>query len=170
MKKRTGVKGSKVQKITPFLWFDHQAEEAAKFYISIFKKNSKILKVVRYGKVGPGPEGTVMLVSFQLEGQKFTALNGGPQFTFSLATSFVIDCATQKEVDWFWEKLSEGGEKSQCGWLKDKYGLSWQIVPTVIPKFMSDSNPVKSQRVMNAVLKMNKIEIEVLKKAYRGVK
>jgi predicted 3-demethylubiquinone-9 3-methyltransferase (glyoxalase superfamily) len=168
MKNKKMKKNPIVQKITPFLWFDTQAESAAKFYVSIFKKNSKVLKVVRYGKAGPGPEGTVMLVSFQLVGQKFTALNGGPQFTFSLATSFVVDCATQKEVDWFWEKLSQGGEKSQCGWLKDKYGLSWQIVPSVIPKFMSDPDPVRSQRVMNAVLKMGKIEIEVLKKAYKG--
>src|SRR5665213_196100 len=166
MKKKIVIKNAKVQKITPFLWFDHQAEEAARFYVSIFK-NSKILKVVRYGKAGPGSEGTVMLVSFQLSGQKFTALNGGSQFTFSLATSFVVDCATQKEVDWFWEKLSQGGEKSQCGWLKDKYGLSWQVVPSVIPKFMSDSDPAKSQGVMSAVLKMGKLEIEVLKKAYR---
>jgi predicted 3-demethylubiquinone-9 3-methyltransferase (glyoxalase superfamily) len=169
MKNKIAVKGAKAQKITPFLWFDHQAEEAAKFYVSIFNKNSKILKVVRYSKSGPGPEGTVMLVSFQLAGQNFTALNGGPQFTFSLATSFVVNCDTQKEVDWFWEKLSQGGEKSQCGWLKDKYGLSWQVVPSVIPKFMSDSDPLKSQRVMSAVLKMDKIEIEALKKAYKGV-
>lgn len=168
MKKKTITKSVKTQKITPFLWFNDQAEEATKFYISVFKKNSKVLKVVRYGKAGPGPEGEVMLVSFQLAGQKFTALNGGPQFTFSLATSFVVDCATQKEVDWFWEKLSQDGEKSQCGWLKDKYGLSWQIVPSVIPKFMSDSDPAKSQGVMSAVLKMGKLEIEVLKKAYRG--
>lgn len=167
MKKKIAINGAKLQKIKPFLWFDAQAEEAAKFYVSLFK-NSKILKVVRYGKAGPGLEGTVMLVEFQLAGQKFTALNGGPQFTFSLATSFVVDCVTQKEVDWFWEKLSKGGEKSQCGWLKDKYGLSWQVVPSVIPKFMSDLDPVKSQRVMSAVLKMGKIEIEVLKKAYKG--
>jgi len=170
MKNKIAVKGSRAQKITPFLWFDHQAEEAANFYISIFKKNSKILKVVRYGKAGPGPEGTVMLVAFQLAGQNFNALNGGPQFTFSLATSFVVNCDTQKEVDWFWEKLSRGGEKSQCGWLKDKYGLSWQVVPSVIPKYMTDPNQERSQRVMSAVLKMGKIEIEVLKKAYRGVK
>ncbi|HTA77711.1 MAG TPA: VOC family protein [bacterium] len=170
MKKKNAVKAVSAEKITPFLWFDDQAEEAVKFYISVFKKKSKILNVVRYGKAGPGPEGTVMLVSFQLAGQKFTALNGGPQFKFSLATSFVVDCATQKEVDWFWEKLSQGGEKSQCGWLKDKYGLSWQIVPSVIPRFMNDPNPTRSQRVMSAVLKMNKIEIEVLKKAYRGDK
>jgi predicted 3-demethylubiquinone-9 3-methyltransferase (glyoxalase superfamily) len=170
MKQKIAIKDGKAQKITLFLWFDHQAEEAAKFYVSIFKKNSKILKVVRYGKVGPGPEGSVMLVVFRLAGQKFTALNGGPQFTFSLATSFVVDCATQKEVDWFWEKLSQGGEKSQCGWLKDKYGLSWQVVPSAIPKFMSDSDPTKSQRVMSAILKMDKIDIETLKKAYRGVK
>lgn len=168
MKRKIAVKGATAKKITPFLWFDTQAEEAAKFYISVFKKSSKILKVVRYGKAGPGIEGTVMLVSFQLAGQQFTALNGGPKFTFSLATSFVVDCATQKEVDWFWDKLSQGGEKSKCGWLKDKYGLSWQVVPSVIPKFMSDSDPARSQRVMNAVLKMGKIEIEVLKKAYRG--
>jgi predicted 3-demethylubiquinone-9 3-methyltransferase (glyoxalase superfamily) len=163
MKKPT-MKIVKTQKITPFLWFDTQAEEAAKFYVSLFK-NSKILKVVRYGKAGPGREGTVMLVSFQLAGQKFTALNGGPQFTFSLATSFVVDCVTQKETDWFWEKLSQGGEKSQCGWLKDKYGLSWQVVPSALPKLLNDPDPVKSQRVMTAMMKMGKIEIEVLKKA-----
>src|ERR1700677_1488648 len=168
MKKKIAVKDGKAQKITPFLWFDHQAEEAAKFYVSIFKKNSKILKVVRYGKVGPGQEGSVMLVAFQLGRQKFTALNGGPQFTFSLATSFVVDCTTQKEVDWFWEKLSQGGEKSQCGWLKDKYGLYRQVFNCPIPPLMRTSDATKSQSVMSAVLKMGKIEIEVLKKAYKG--
>jgi predicted 3-demethylubiquinone-9 3-methyltransferase (glyoxalase superfamily) len=154
-----------MQKITPFLWFDGKAEEAMHFYVSIFK-NSKAGSITRYGDAGPGPKGTVMVVTFQLDGQEFIALNGGPQFTFSPAISFVVNCETQEEVDAFWEKLSEGGEKLQCGWLRDKYGLSWQIVPTVLGKMMQDKDAEKSQRVMKAMLQMNKIDIERLKQAY----
>src|SRR5258705_1003683 len=140
-----------MQKITPFLWFDGKAEEAALFYTSIFK-NSKILNVSRYGDAGPGPKGSVMVVSFQLEGQQFTALNGGPQFKFSEAFSFVVNCETQKEIDEYWNKLtSGGGRESECGWLKDKFGFSWQIVPAVLGKLMS-GDPKKANRVMQAVL------------------
>ena len=157
-----------MQKISPFLWFDDQAEEAVNFYTSIFK-NSKILNVTRYGEVGPGPKDSVMTVAFQLEGQEFMALNGGPHFKFTEAISFVLKCKTQEEVDDLWEKLSEGGgEKIQCGWLKDKYGVSWQIVPTILGEMISDPNRAKSQRVMEAMLKMKKIEIEGLKRAYAG--
>ena len=131
-----------IQKITPFLWFDHQAEEAAAFYTSIFP-NSKIVKVVRYGEAGPGPAGSVMTVEFQLDGQTFVALNGGPHFKFTEAISFVVNCQTQDEVDAYWEKLSAGGSEVQCGWLKDKFGLSWQIVPTVLPELLGDPDPAK---------------------------
>jgi len=154
-----------MQKITPFLWFDGKAEEAMRFYVSIFK-NSKVGSITRYGDAGPGPKGTVMVVTFRLDGQEFIALNGGPQFTFSPAISLVVNCETQGEVDAFWEKLSEGGEKLQCGWLKDKYGLSWQIVPTVLGEMMQDKDEEKSQRVMKAMLQMNKIDIARLKQAY----
>jgi predicted 3-demethylubiquinone-9 3-methyltransferase (glyoxalase superfamily) len=160
----TGSKNH-MQKITPFLWFDGKAEEAMRFYVSIFK-NSKVGAITRYGDAGPGPKGTVMVVTFQLDGQEFIALNGGPQFTFSPAISFVVNCETQEEVDAFWEKLSEGGEKLQCGWLRDKYGLSWQIVPTVLGEMMQDKDAEKSQRVMKAMLPMNKLDIERLKQAY----
>ena len=157
-----------MQKISPFLWFDDQAEEAVNFYTSIFK-NSKILNVTRYGEVGPGPKDSVMTVAFQLEGQEFMALNGGPHFKFTEAISFVVKCKTQEEVDDLWENLYEGGgEKIQCGWLKDKYGVSWQIVPTILGEMISDPNRAKSQRVMEAMLKMKKIEIEGLKRAYAG--
>jgi predicted 3-demethylubiquinone-9 3-methyltransferase (glyoxalase superfamily) len=156
-----------MQKITPFLWFDNNAEEAVKFYVSIFK-NSKIGKIARYGEAGPGPKGTVMTVSFELAGQEFVALNAGPQFKFTEAISFVVNCQSQKEVDDFWEKLSEGGEKVQCGWLKDKFGLSWQVVPTVLAKMVSDPDRKKSQRVMKAMLQMKKIDIARLKQAYEG--
>jgi len=157
-----------MQKISPFLWFDDQAEEAVNFYTSIFK-NSKILNVTRYGEVGPGPKDSVMTVAFQLEGQEFMALNGGPHFKFTEAISFVVKCKTQEEVDDLWENLSEGGgEKIQCGWLKDKYGVSWQVVPTILGEMISDPNRAKSQRVMEAMLKMKKIEIEGLKRAYAG--
>src|SRR5919198_2960475 len=152
-----------MQKITPFLWFDNQAEEAVNFYTSIFK-NSKILNVARYGEVGPGSKSSVMTVAFQLDGQEFIALNGGPDFKFTEAISFVVSCKTQEEVDDLWERLSEGGEKIQCGWLKDKYGLSWQIVPTILGEMMSDPDPAKSQRVMETMLQMKKIDIEGLKK------
>ena len=154
-----------MQKITPFLWFDGKAEEAMNFYISIFK-NSKILSVTRYGEAGPGPEGTVMTAKFALNGQEFVALNGGPQFTFTEAISFVVNCETQQEVDELWEKLSEGGQKSRCGWLKDKYGLSWQVVPTALVEMLQDKDAKKSNRVMQAMLQMNKIEIETLRRAY----
>lgn len=154
-----------MQKITPFLWFDGNAEEAMNLYVSIFK-NSKIVSVTRYGEAGPGPKGTVMSATFQLEGQDFYALNGGPQFTFSPAISFFVNCETQKEVDELWEKLSEGGEKQRCGWLKDKYGVSWQIIPTVLGKLLHDKDAQKANRVMNAMLQMDKIDIKGLQQAY----
>lgn len=153
-----------MQKITPFLWFDGNAEEAINFYTSIFK-NSKLGSITRYTEAGPGPKGTVMVATFQLNGQEFIALNGGPQFKFTEAISFVVNCETQQEVDEFWEKLSEGGEKNRCGWLKDKYGLSWQVVPTVLPELMQNKDPEKSKRVMQAMMQMDKIDIEGLKKA-----
>jgi predicted 3-demethylubiquinone-9 3-methyltransferase (glyoxalase superfamily) len=154
-----------MQKITPFLWFDGKAEEAMNCYISIFK-NSKIVSVTRYGEAGPGPKGTVMTAKFELNGQEFVALNGGPQFTFTEAISFVVNCETQQEVDELWEKLSEGGEKSRCGWLKDKYGLSWQVVPTALVEMLQDKDTKKSNRVMQAMLQMDKIDIETLRHAY----
>jgi predicted 3-demethylubiquinone-9 3-methyltransferase (glyoxalase superfamily) len=154
-----------MQKITPFLWFDNDAEEAANFYVSIFR-NSKVGSITRYGDAGPGPKGSVMTVTFQLEGQEFVALNGGPQFKFTEAISFVVNCQTQEEVDEFWEKLSEGGEKSRCGWLQDKYGLSWQVVPTVLEEMYQDKDPEKTQRVMKAMLQMDKLDIKTLKQAY----
>jgi predicted 3-demethylubiquinone-9 3-methyltransferase (glyoxalase superfamily) len=156
-----------MQKITPFLWFNDKAEEAMRFYVSIFK-NSKVGSISRYGDAGPGPKGTVMVATFELEGQAFIALNGGPQFTFSPAISFVVNCQTQKEVDDFWAKLSEGGQTQQCGWLTDKYGLSWQIVPTILGELMQDKDPEKSSRVMKAMLQMTKIDIEGLKRAHEG--
>ena len=154
-----------MQKITPFLWFDDKAEEAMNFYVSIFQ-NSKRGRISRYGEAGPGPKGTVMVATFQLEGQDFIALNGGPHFKFTEAISLVVNCETQDELDAFWEKLSEGGSKGQCGWLKDKYGLSWQVVPTALGKLMSDPNPEKSKRVMTAMLKMTKMDIQGLQQAY----
>lgn len=150
-----------LQKITPCLWFENQAEEAAKLYTSLFE-NSKVLSVNRNG------EGNVMIVNFQLEGQEFIALNGGPQFKFNEAISFLVDCETQEEVDDMWGKLTEGGEEGPCGWLKDKYGVSWQVVPTILNKLMSDPDPEKSQRVHQALRKMKKIEIAGLQKAYEG--
>jgi predicted 3-demethylubiquinone-9 3-methyltransferase (glyoxalase superfamily) len=156
-----------MQKITPFLWFDGQAEEAMKFYTSIFK-NSKIGSVSRYGDAGPGPKGTVMSGTFELEGQKFMALNGGPQFKFTEAISFFVNCETQQEVDELWEKLSAGGQKSRCGWLKDKFGVSWQIIPTALSELLGDKDPAKSRRVMQAMLRMDKIDIEGLKRAHAG--
>jgi predicted 3-demethylubiquinone-9 3-methyltransferase (glyoxalase superfamily) len=154
-------------KITPFLWFDHQAEEAAKFYVSVFP-NSKLGAIVRYNEAGPGPSGSVMTVSFQLNGQEFAALNGGPLFKFTEAVSFVVNCETQEEVDSYWRKLLEGGQESQCGWLKDRYGLSWQITPRILTEMVKDPDPKKSARVMAAMLKMVKIDIATLKKAYEG--
>jgi predicted 3-demethylubiquinone-9 3-methyltransferase (glyoxalase superfamily) len=152
-------------KITPFLWFDAQAEEAVDLYTSIFK-NSKIESISRYGEEGPGPKGSVMTVAFQLDGQEFVALNGGPEFPFTEAISFYVHCETQEEVDNFWEKLSEGGEKGQCGWLKDKFGVSWQIVPNILGELMNDPDAEKSRRVVKAMLQMNKLDIERLKQAY----
>jgi predicted 3-demethylubiquinone-9 3-methyltransferase (glyoxalase superfamily) len=155
-----------MQKITPFLWFDNNAEDAMKFYTSVFK-NSKIGKFTLYPEGSPGPAGTVMVGSFQIEGQEFIALNGGPVFKFTEAISFVVNCETQEEVDEYWKKLIAGGGKEvECGWLKDKFGLSWQIVPTILAKLMADKDPVKSKRVMQAMLKMKKIDIEGLKRAY----
>ena len=154
-----------MQKITPFLWFDGKAEEAMNFYISIFK-DSKIVSVTRYGEAGPGPKGTVMTAKFELNGQEFVALNGGPQFSFTEAISFVVNCEMQQEVDELWEKLSEGGNKSRCGWLKDKYDLSWQIVPTALVEMLQDKDPKKSTSVMQAMLQMDKIDIETLRRAY----
>ncbi|EKF84645.1 VOC family protein [Methanobacterium formicicum] len=154
-----------MQKITPFLWFDGKAEEAANFYISIFE-NSEVTNIMHYGKGGPAPEGSVMSVAFQLERQEFYALNGGPQYTFTPAISFFVKCETQEEVDELWEKLSEGGEEQGPGWVKDKYNLSWQIVPTVLEELMNDPDPEKSQRVMQAMMQMNKLDIKKLKQAH----
>jgi predicted 3-demethylubiquinone-9 3-methyltransferase (glyoxalase superfamily) len=156
-----------VQKIVPSLWFDTQAEEAAKFYVSIFK-DSKIKDVARYGSAGPRPEGTVMTVDFQLAGQDFNAINGGPEFKFTEATSLLVNCKTQAEVDELWQKLGAGGEPGPCGWLKDKYGLSWQIVPVALGEMLSDPDPVKSQRVMAAMLQMSKIDVAQLRAAYEA--
>ena len=152
-------------KITPFLWFEHQAEEAANFYVSIFK-NSKISDVTRYGDAGPGPKGSVMTVEFELDGQPFIALNGGPHFRFTEAVSFSVDCTTQQEVDEYWEKLTRGGEEGPCGWLKDKYGLSWQVNPTILGELLSDPDQKKASRVMEAMMKMKKIDIAALEQAY----
>src|SRR2546423_7481006 len=159
------------QKITPFLWFDSQAEEAAKFYVSIFK-NSRITSTTRYeeetAKAAGRPKGSVMTVAFELDGQEFTALNGGPVFKFTEAISLVVNCRTQEEVDHFWSKLSAGGQEVQCGWLKDRFGVSWQVVPTVLSEMLQDKDPEKSKRVMAAMLKMRKISIDGLKHAYGG--
>jgi predicted 3-demethylubiquinone-9 3-methyltransferase (glyoxalase superfamily) len=156
-----------MQKIAPFLWFDNQAEEAMNFYVGVFK-NSKVGNVTRYGDAGPGPKGSVMTASFELEGQQFTALNGGPRFRFTEAISFVVSCKTQEEVDEIWESLSAGGQIQQCGWLKDKFGLSWQIVPVVLIELLSDPDPERSRRVMEAMLQMTKIDIAKLRQAYEG--
>ena len=161
-----------MQKITPFLWFDRQAEEAAKFYTSVFK-NSKVGKILRYdeasAKAAGRPVGSVLTIEFEIEGQKFTALNGGPDFKFNESISFVVNCDTQKEVDYFWEKLTaDGGQESQCGWLKDKFGVSWQVTPTVLIEMLHDKDAKKSERVMNAMMQMQKIDIEKLQAAYAG--
>lgn len=153
-----------MQKITSCLWFDTQGEEAAHFYTTVFE-NSKILDVARYGPAGPGPEGTVMTVTFELDGHKFVALNGGPQFTFNEAISFQVSCETQDEVDYFWSRLSEDGEEGPCGWLKDRYGLSWQIVPTALIELVSDPDTEKSQAAIKAMLGMRKIDIKALQRA-----
>jgi predicted 3-demethylubiquinone-9 3-methyltransferase (glyoxalase superfamily) len=153
-----------MQKVTPCLWFDTEGEEAARFYTSVFP-NSRIVDVARYGSAGPRPEGTVMTVSFELDGQKYVALNGGPEFTFNEAISFQVSCENQEEVDTFWNTLSDGGEEGPCGWLKDRFGVSWQIVPTVLPELLGDPDREKSQRVMEAMLNMKKIEIADLEQA-----
>ena len=159
-----------MQRITPFLWFDGKAEEAAKFYVSIFK-NSKMGKVVRNGDAGPGPKGSVLVASFEIEGQEFTALNGGPQFKFNESVSFVVHCKTQQEVDYYWDKLlAGGGQESMCGWLKDKFGLSWQITPDVLLELISDPDPAISQSVMKAMMQMRKIDIEGVKQAKKAAK
>jgi len=156
-----------MQLITPFLWFDNNAEEAMNFYISVFK-NSKVGRVTRYGEAGPGPAGSVMTVEFELDGQKFVGLNGGPHFKFTEAVSFTVRCETQEEIDYYWDKLSEGGQTSRCGWLKDKFGLSWQVEPRILGDLMADKDPEKAKRVMEAMLKMDKIDIEPIKRAYEG--
>ena len=156
-----------MQKITPFLWFDTQAEEAANFYISIFK-NSKLGEIRQYGDAGPRPKGMVLTVTFLIEGQEFVALNGGPNYKFTPAISLFVNCETQQEVDELWDKLTAGGGEVECGWLRDKYGLSWQIIPTALLELMQDKDPAKSQRVFKAMLQMTKIDIEGLQRAYRG--
>ncbi len=154
-----------MQKITPFLWFNDKVEEAMNFYVSVFK-NSKVVSVTRFTEAGPGPKGAVMSATFQLDGQDFFALNGGPAFTFTPAISFFVNCETQQEVDDLWEKLSEGGKKERCGWLKDKYGLSWQIIPSGLGRLLGDKDPAKAGRVMKAMLQMDKIDIGGLQRAY----
>ena len=150
--------------ITPCLWFDNEAEDAASFYVSVFE-DSQILDTTHYGEAGPGPDGTVLTVSFRLRGQEFMALNGGPDFKFNEAVSFQVSCESQEEVDRFWDTLSDGGEESQCGWLKDRFGLSWQVIPTALPKLLSDPDAQKSQRAMEAMLQMRKIDIDALTRA-----
>jgi len=157
-----------MQKITPFLWFDGQAEEAANFYVSVFP-NSKIRRVLRVGDAGPGPKGSVLTVEFELDGQPFTALNGGPQYKFNEAVSFVIDCGSQEEVDRYWEKLLDGGGKEiACGWLRDRYGLAWQVTPRILIEMLNDPDEKKSARVMRAMMDMVKIDVSAIEKAYRG--
>jgi predicted 3-demethylubiquinone-9 3-methyltransferase (glyoxalase superfamily) len=156
-----------VKGITPFLWFDKEAEQAAKFYASVFK-GSKVKAVTRYGEEGPGPKGSVMTVSFEIAGQELVALNGGPQFPFTHAVSFVVNCETQEEVDYYWERLSQGGQTEQCGWLRDRYGLSWQIVPTLFDELSQEKDPAKFSRVMKAMLQMTKLDIAALKQAAAG--
>lgn len=155
------------QRITTFLWFDRNAEEAAKYYVSVFK-NSKILNTTHYGDSGAGPKGTVMTVDFELDGQRFAGLNGGPNFKFTEAISLVVNCETQEEVDYYWEKLSKGGQEVQCGWVKDKFGLSWQIVPNIVWESFADGDQAKLDRVMAAVMQMTKLNVEELKKAAEG--
>ncbi len=157
-----------MQKITPFLWFDGRAEEAMNFYTSVFK-NAKPGKITRYGDAGPGTKGSVMSAAFELEGQQFYALNGGPQFTFTPAVSFFVDCETQEEVDYFWDRLSDGGKTNVCGWLQDRFGLSWQIVPSLLGRFLQDEDVEKSERVMRAMMQMTKLDIKGLQQAYDQV-
>ncbi|MCU1284918.1 MAG: 3-demethylubiquinone-9 3-methyltransferase family protein [Acidobacteriales bacterium] len=156
-----------MKRITPFLWFDSQAEEAMNFYLSIFK-NSKVGKISRYGEAGPQPKGSVMSVTFELDGQEFMALNAGPHFKFTEAISFFVNCESQEEVDHYWDRLSEDGTKSRCGWLKDKFGLSWQVIPSALGKMLGDKDPEKSKRVMMAMLQMDKIDVNKLQQAYDG--
>jgi len=156
-----------MQRISPCLWFDNQAEEAANFYLSVFK-NSKIKTITRYTEAGPGPKGSVMVVSFELDGVEFVALNGGPVFKFNEAVSLAISCSTQADVDYFWNKLTAGGEESQCGWLKDKYGVSWQVVPTVLTELMANSDAERVKRMTQAMFKMKKLDIATLEKAFNG--
>jgi predicted 3-demethylubiquinone-9 3-methyltransferase (glyoxalase superfamily) len=158
-------KEKRMQKISPFLWFNDQAQEAAKFYVSVFKKNSKLLKIARYGEAGPGPKGSIMTVAFRLAGMELTAINGGPHFKFTPAISLVVSCATQKEIDYFWRRLSSVPAAEQCGWLTDKYGLSWQIVPTFIGEVMASKDAEKANRVMAALLPMKKLDLATLKRA-----
>jgi len=157
-----------MQKIVPYLWFDDQAEEAMRFYVSIFG-NSKVVSVARYGDAGPGPKGSVMMATFQLEGQDFYALNGGPLHRFTPAISMFVNCGTQEEVDALWARLGDGGQPQRCGWITDRFGVSWQIVPTILAQLMQDGDPARSQRVMRAMLQMDKLDIARLKKAYEGV-
>jgi predicted 3-demethylubiquinone-9 3-methyltransferase (glyoxalase superfamily) len=159
------LKEGQMQKISPFLWFDGKAEDAMNFYVSVFK-NSKAGTVIRYGDAGPGPKGSVMSATFQIEGQEFMALNGGPMYKFTPAISFFVNCQTQEEVDELWEKLSAGGQPNRCGWLTDKFGVSWQIIPTTLGKLLGDKDPVKSRNVMQAMLQMTKIDTAGLKRAY----
>lgn len=159
--------GQGAQKITPCLWFDDKAEEAMNFYVSIFK-NSRVKDIMRYGDAGPGTSGKVMAVTFELNGQEFMGLNGGPQFNFTEAISFFVSCDTQQEVDELWDKLTAGGEESQCGWLKDKYGVSWQIIPKALGEMLGDPDREKANRAMQAMLQMKKIDINVLKQAFDG--
>jgi predicted 3-demethylubiquinone-9 3-methyltransferase (glyoxalase superfamily) len=156
-----------MQRITPFLWFDDNAEEAVSFYTSAFK-NSKVRDISRYGDAGPGPKGSVMVITFELDGQQFMALNGGPRFKFTEAISLVVNCKDQKEVDDYWNRLSEGGQKVQCGWLRDKFGLSWQVVPTILGELMQDEDSAKRERVMKAMLQMVKLDVDELKRAADG--
>lgn len=157
-----------MQKITTYLWFDDQAEEAAEFYVSVFGESARILDVQRYGEAGPGPAGRAMMVTFELAGQRFMALNGGPRFRFTEAISLYVNCRDQAEVDGLWEKLTTGGEESMCGWLKDRYGLSWQIIPAALGELMGDPDPEKSNRVMQAMLGMKKIDVQGLREAHAG--
>lgn len=157
----------KIQKITPFLWFDTQAGEAADFYVSVFP-NSRILATTRYSDKGPGPEGSIMTVVFELDGQEFTALNGGPVFRFNEAVSFVVNCETQEEIDSMWQKLTDGGKEVECGWLTDRYGLSWQVVPVALRQMLTDPDPTRSQRVMEAIMTMKKLDLATLEAAYES--
>jgi predicted 3-demethylubiquinone-9 3-methyltransferase (glyoxalase superfamily) len=157
-----------MERITPFLWFDSQAEEAASFYVSVFKNDSRILDIARYGEAGPGTPGTAMTVRFVLDGQEFIALNGGPEYRFTEAVSFSVNCESQAEVDEFWDRLTEGGEPGPCGWLKDRYGLSWQINPSILGRMLADPDAARAERVMRAMLRMQKIVISELEAAYNA--